>query len=92
MPMFTPAPVNVPKKKSKVPSAASVKKAPNMRRRPLDEDTTVYGDALFEEANVPMKVVYVTFHNLLENNVRISKCRKFAIEYFPFHHQQIIDH
>lgn len=92
MPTFSPAPPMPIKQKNKALSATQAKKAPTIRRRPLDEDTTVYGDALFEEAIVPQRVTWVTFYDLLTNNVRISSCRKFAVEYFPFHHQQIIEH
>src|ERR1700682_6156751 len=86
MPTISITPPTLPKQKTKHISAAQAKKAPNVRRRPLDEDTQVYGDALFEEAILPVKIAYVTFHDLLENNVR-----KSAVEYFPFHHQQIIE-
>lgn len=92
MPTFSPAPPTPIKQKNKALSATQAKKAPTIRRRPLDEDTTVYGDALFEEAIVPQRVTWVTFYDLLENNIRISSCRKFAVEYFPFHHQQIVEH
>lgn len=93
MPTFSPAPPPQPKVRirSKVPSVATASKQPKIRRRPLDDDTEVYGDALFESAMKPQKSVFITFYDMLENNFRISVCRKYAIEYFPFHHEEVIE-
>lgn len=93
MPLLTksaPQPPKPPKPKNKPASAASVKKPASQRRRPLEENTEVYGDALFESATKPIKIVYLNFHNLLTNNIRISVCRKYAIEYIPNHHKNTL--
>lgn len=88
MPVFTPF---VPQPKPAKPSKASVSKKPAaMRRHPLEEK--IYGDELFEMAMTPAKVVYIGFHELInEKTTRISKCKRFIIEYFPHHHTQVLE-
>lgn len=92
MPIFTP--FVAPPKPAKAPSKTSAnKKGPTIRRRPLlDDDLKVYGDELFETAIKPAKIIYIGFHELINNKLtRISKCRRFVIEHFPDHHTKIMN-
>lgn len=95
MPIFTPTPPKLPRKatepKGSVKEYKSKLVKPSIRRRPLEDDVEAYGDKLFEAAYVPKKTVYVTFFTKLVNNVGISRCRKYAIEYIPFHHEIVVE-
>lgn len=89
---FKPVPV-----KKSAPSAGSVaksaiKKPSYARRRPIDDETSpMYGDELFQDSMRIEKLITISFFALTDNNITISKDRKFAIEYNPRHHDEEVE-